>query len=116
METGLQSMRLGITTYIVPFFFVLNPALILHGPAWEIVYTIITCAVGLWVIGSSLEGYSIGIGRLPVWSRPCLFISGLLLGYPVGWITDIVGIVIVMSFMVLVVITKRISGPSQHKM
>ncbi len=31
IKVGLQSMRLGSTMYFVPFFFVLNPALILRG-------------------------------------------------------------------------------------
>jgi TRAP transporter 4TM/12TM fusion protein len=111
METGFQSMRLGIATYIVPFFFVLNPALILHGPAWEIAYTITTCTAGLWIIASALEGYLIGIGNLPAWSRPLLFLSGILLGYPVGWITDIAGVAVIMSLLTLIIVGKRHSRP-----
>lgn len=107
MATGVQSMRLGIATYIVPFFFVLNPALILHGPVGEILYTIGTCTIGLWVIASSLEGYMIGIGELPMWSRPFLFFAGLLLGYPVGWITDAVGFAVSLIFITTVIITRK---------
>ena len=116
LETGIVSMRLGIATYIVPFFFVLNPALILHGPVWEILYTIITCTIGLWIIASSLEGYLCGIGELPLWSRPLLFLSGLLLGYPVGWMTDIAGFAIVMSLLLIVTLLKRYSqtSPASH--
>lgn len=111
IETGLQSMRLGIATYIVPFFFVLNPALVLHGSAWEIVYAIATCAIGLWIIASALEGYMIGAGLLPWFSRPFLFLSGILLGYPVGWKTDFIGMAIVAVLLALVLITRRISRP-----
>jgi len=107
METGFQSMKLGIATYMVPFFFVMNPALILHGPAWEILYTIITCIIGLWIIASSLEGYLIGIGELPMWSRPFLFLAGILLGYPVGWITDVAGLATVIMILASVAMIKR---------
>jgi TRAP transporter 4TM/12TM fusion protein len=107
IATGVQSMRLGIATYIVPFFFVLNPALVLHGSFGEILYTFATCAMGLWVIASSLEGYLVGIGRLPLWSRPLLFLSGILLGYPVGWITDVIGLAVLAALLGLVMIAKR---------
>ncbi|OPY81787.1 MAG: Sialic acid TRAP transporter permease protein SiaT [Smithella sp. PtaU1.Bin162] len=108
MATGVQSMRLGIATYIVPFFFVLNPAIILHGSLWAIISTIATCTVGLWIIASSLEGYMIGIGKLPLWSRPFLFVSGLMLGYP-GWKTDLAGFVIFLALLLLVVLARRFS-------
>jgi TRAP transporter 4TM/12TM fusion protein len=109
METGIQSMRLGIATYIVPFFFILNPALILHGTPWEVIYTILTCMVGLWIIGSALEGYLTGIGRLPFWSRPLLFFAGIFLGYPVGWLTDIIGFVIIVFLLSIVIMSNRYS-------
>jgi hypothetical protein len=35
MKTGVQAMRLGIAIYFLPFFFVLNPALVLNGPLWK---------------------------------------------------------------------------------
>jgi len=108
METGVQSMRLGIATYIVPFFFVLNPALILHGSVGEILYTIATCTAGLWVIASALEGYMIGIGGLPMWSRPLLFFAGLMVGYP-ELKTDFIGFALIVMLLVLVVLTRRIS-------
>ncbi|MDI6616229.1 MAG: TRAP transporter fused permease subunit, partial [Syntrophaceae bacterium] len=111
METGVQSMRLGIATYIVPFFFVLNPALILHGSVGEILFTITTCTAGLWVIASALEGYMLGIGMLPMWSRPLLFFAGLMLGYPESK-TDFVGFALVVILMLLVVFARRFSRPS----
>lgn len=108
MATGFQSMRLGVATYIVPFFFVLNPAIILHGSVGEILYTITTCVIGLWIIASSMEGYMVGIGKLPIWSRFLLFLSGLMLGYP-GLKTDLVGLIISVLLIGLVVFTKRFS-------
>ena len=31
METGLQAMKIGSIIYFVPFFFVMNPSLVLQG-------------------------------------------------------------------------------------
>jgi TRAP-type uncharacterized transport system fused permease subunit len=64
IKVGLQSMRLGSIMYIVPFFFVLNPALILRGTPWEIVTVVLTALIGILFIASALEGYLIGYGSL----------------------------------------------------
>ncbi|MEE4347784.1 MAG: TRAP transporter fused permease subunit, partial [Paracoccaceae bacterium] len=36
IATGFEAMRLGGVIYIMPFFFVLNPALVGQAPAWEV--------------------------------------------------------------------------------
>jgi TRAP-type uncharacterized transport system fused permease subunit len=40
-------MRLGIAAYIVPFIFVLHPALIMKGNAMEIISAIVTAVIGV---------------------------------------------------------------------
>jgi TRAP transporter 4TM/12TM fusion protein len=64
MRVGWEAMRLGATMYFVPFFFVLNPALILRGSAVEIAVVVATAAVGIFLIAAALEGYLAGLGTL----------------------------------------------------
>jgi TRAP-type uncharacterized transport system fused permease subunit len=91
-ETGLRAMGLGFVKYFVPFFFVYNPALILHGSdPVMIVEAVITAFLGVLLIGSSIEGYLIGIGRLDIIKRVIFFVSGFLLFFPER-VTDIIGI------------------------
>ena len=54
-------MRLGSTMYFVPFFFVLNPALILRGEPLDIVVVVVTAVLGIGLIASALEGYLVGL-------------------------------------------------------
>ncbi|MEL7173004.1 MAG: TRAP transporter large permease subunit, partial [Pseudomonadota bacterium] len=49
-RTGLEAMRLGGVLYIVPFFFVLNPALVGEAPAFEVVSVFITAMLGVWLM------------------------------------------------------------------
>ena len=89
MDVGLQSMRLGSIMYFVPFFFVLNPALILRGAPWEIIVVVSTALLGVWLIASSLEGYLFGLGRMDsgiggAIARLLLFASGLAMALPGG--------------------------------
>ena len=86
-------MRLGAAKYLLPFFFVLNPALILHGHVMEVLFAVTTCTIGIALIGSAMEGYLLWVGNLPQWTRPFLFITGLLLGYP-DWVSDIAGLIL----------------------
>ena len=89
MQVGLQSMRLGAAMYFVPFFFVLNPALILRGTPWEIAVVIGTAVAGIALIGSALEGYVVGIGAIARsalgWAaRLLLLAGGLMMAMPGG--------------------------------
>jgi TRAP-type uncharacterized transport system fused permease subunit len=56
-RTGWTGMRLAIVAYVVPFVFVFHPALILHGPAGEIVLSIFTASAGVILLGIGAAGY-----------------------------------------------------------
>ncbi len=64
VRAGLEAMRLGSVLYIIPFFFVLNPALIGQGAPVEIVVTIATAVAGIYFISAALQGYVAGIGTM----------------------------------------------------
>jgi TRAP transporter 4TM/12TM fusion protein len=89
MDVGLRSVRLGSAMYFVPFFFVLNPALILRGAPWEIAVVVATATLGIWLIASALEGYLFGLGRLDrgvagAIARLLLFAGGMAMALPGG--------------------------------
>ena len=90
MRTGVEAMRFGTIIYFIPFFFVLNPALIGLGSSTEIAVVLATAAAGVLVLSAALQGYLLGIGNLansgvmqfPV--RMGLFAGGILLLVPGG--------------------------------
>lgn len=89
VKVGVQSMRLGSTMYFVPFFFVLNPALILRGDWSEIFVVVGTAILGIWLIASALEGYLVFFGRLgegvtALVSRLLMLGAGLAMALPGG--------------------------------
>jgi len=82
-KTAFQAMRLGFVKYLVPFFFVYNPALILHGNSGlAIAETVAAAFLGVFILGSSIEGYLAGLGRLDPVLRALFFCVGFLLFYP----------------------------------
>lgn len=82
MRTGFEAMKLGIAKYILPFLFILNPALILRGPLTEILLVIPITVVGLIIISGALEGYFWRIGNLTIVARVLLFGTGMLVAVP----------------------------------
>jgi TRAP-type uncharacterized transport system fused permease subunit len=87
-------MRLCFVLYIIPYFFVYNPALILHGKSvWVIIEAALTAFLGVFVVASSIEGYMGWLGKLNHLHRILFFITGMLLFIPEP-ITDLVGFVL----------------------
>ncbi|WP_293878593.1 TRAP transporter permease [uncultured Brevibacterium sp.] len=80
MSTSLTAMRLGAVKYIVPFAFVLNPALVAQeSTAVEILYTLALAAVGIFFLGCAFEGWFIGVARrLNLVMRILLAFSGVM--------------------------------------
>ncbi len=93
IRTGVEAMKLGSVIYFIPFFFVLNPALIGRGSVLEIFTVFFSAIAGIILISSSLQGYLVGIGNLknsrylewPI--RIMLGFSGILMALPGGDIT-----------------------------
>jgi TRAP transporter 4TM/12TM fusion protein len=124
LKVGLQSMRLGSTMYFVPFFFVLNPSLILRGEPLDIAVVVATAVVGIWLIGSALEGYVAGFGRLGegvggVVARLLLLASGLFMALPGGGELELshlqlslAGLGLAAAAMLLAALSRRTAGPS----
>jgi TRAP transporter 4TM/12TM fusion protein len=91
IRIGLQAMRLGSIIYIVPFIFVMSPALVLRGPWHEILLVTTTAFAGVFFIASAMQGYMVGLGAMPGtsagWtSRVLLLLGGLALLIPGGWL------------------------------
>ncbi len=81
-RTAWTSLRLGAVLFFIPIFFVLQPALIMHGSPIDIVYHTALAALGIFLLTSGLEGYILVLGILNLLSRVGLMIAGLLIAFP----------------------------------
>ncbi|EAQ10804.1 TRAP transporter 4TM/12TM fusion protein [Maritimibacter alkaliphilus HTCC2654] len=87
IKIGFHAMRLASVMYFVPFFFVLNPALVLQGTPLQIGVAVATAACGVAAISWSLQGYMLGSGAISdtIWGvllRGGLLFAGLALASP----------------------------------
>ena len=90
MRTGFEAMRLGSIIYFIPFFFVLNPALIMQGEWSDILQVTVSAMIGVVLLAAALQGYLFGFGDLtrhavlgwPI--RALLFVAAIMFATPGG--------------------------------
>lgn len=94
IKTAVQSTKLAIAAFIVPYAFALNPVMLFEGVTGplQVVLIVVTSLAGIFGVSAALEGY-IFAHMNPV-QRILSAAGGILLIDPNG-ITDIIGIVLV---------------------
>jgi TRAP transporter 4TM/12TM fusion protein len=109
MRTGFEAMRLGSVIYFIPFFFVLNPGLIMQGTVTQVVTVSVTAVIGVILMASALQGYLIGVGRLNVggvlqWPiRVAVGVASILFLAPGGKLTGFTHVELVIGALILLV-------------
>ncbi len=86
--TGLAAVRIAATSFIVPFMFVYEPALLMIGDWPTIIWSGFTASIGVILFAAGLHGYLLTASRL--WQSASLAVAGLLLIEP-GLVTDMIG-------------------------
>ena len=94
MKTGVMAMRLGAILFLLPFLFVLNPTLILHGEPFDIAHDVTTAIIAVWLMASAFEGWLYWVGRIDWEVRAPLIVAAVVLLYP-GTYSDLFGAIIV---------------------
>jgi TRAP transporter 4TM/12TM fusion protein len=108
-EVGWQGMRFATAGFLIPYMFVLGPAMVLIGEWWEIGLAVITGSIGTAALAGSVQGWL--LTRCIKWERFVLFIGALCLIKP-GWITDIIGAVIMAVIVILQLMRRKAAAPA----
>ena len=104
VKTSLNALKLGLAAFILPFMFVMNPALILQGPVLEVLQCIFTGTVGILSLSIALEGFF--LEKVPVWQRVIFAVAAITLIIP-EIITDIIGLVLFIIAVLLQVAMRK---------
>lgn len=98
MKTAFNASRLAIAVFIVPYVFCFSPALLMIDTnAMEVIRIVITSFIGIFGVAAGLEGYL--KKEMNPLQRVLFVVAGLMLIFP-SWITDIVGIVLIVVVIV----------------
>lgn len=88
-KAGLQAMKFAAAGFIVPFFFVFNPELLMMGEPSQVIRATLTSTIGSVVLAAGLQGHFL---RPANFLERLLFIAGALLLIDPGLTTDIIGV------------------------
>jgi len=106
IKTGLTASRLAITAFIIPYIFVFNPTMLWVGASpLNVIQIIITSFIGMFGLAAGIEGFM--LKKVPVPLRLAAIVGGLMAIDP-GYVTDIIGFVLIaLVFAVQVVGVKQ---------
>jgi TRAP transporter 4TM/12TM fusion protein len=88
---GWQAMKFAAAGFIVPFFFVYNPALLFQGTWGEVLQVLVTGSIGVVALAAGLEAYFL---RTATWYERVLFVVAALMLIDPGVKTDLAGLAV----------------------
>jgi len=107
-KTSLIAVKLGLTGFILPFFFLDNPILLLgtaaNTPLLLTLRAIATSSIGVIALSAGLQGYL--FARLNAVEKALLVIAGLLF-IETKLITDLIAVAIFTAIMAIQIIQKK---------
>ncbi|MEX2641827.1 MAG: TRAP transporter fused permease subunit [Acetobacterales bacterium] len=104
-RTSVEALRVGLSSFIIPYMFVYGPQLLGVGSPLEIAGAFIAATIGVSLLSASMVGWL--WVPLRVWERLAMLALSLLLILP-GWVTD--GIGLSGAALVLLVVRWRARG------
>jgi TRAP transporter 4TM/12TM fusion protein len=89
MRTSVESFKMGLAAFVVPFMFFTSPALLMQGTWFEIVHVVVTASLGIYLLSSTVQGWF--FGQLSTVLRVVLMLAalGMIEG---SWFTDAIGL------------------------
>ncbi len=91
MRTSVESFKIGIAAFVVPFMFFFAAPLLMQGTFLEILHVVVTASIGIYFMASAVQGWM--FGRLnPVLRVVALAGAlGMIMG---GWTSDLIGLAV----------------------
>ncbi|SNT02441.1 TRAP transporter permease [Tropicimonas sediminicola] len=102
LKTSVESFRIGLAAFVVPYMFFFSPAMLLQGTGFEIAHVAVTAVAGVYLLAAAVQGWFMGPANWFV--RGSLAVGGLTM-IAGGWLTDAIGLGIAA---VLVVMQRRV--------
>lgn len=107
-RTGWAALKMALPAFIVPFFFVTNPALFMQGSPVVVVRSVLTAIMGVGIFSTATMNYL--YGKMRWWTRILLLGAALLLINRM-WLTDIAGL----ALFIIIVLYRRWRSTAEIK-
>jgi TRAP transporter 4TM/12TM fusion protein len=105
MATSVESFKIGLAAFVVPFMFFYSPALLMQGDWLRILHVVLTASLGIYLLSASVQAWF--FGRTNIVVRAVLFLAALAM-IDGGWTSDAIGLA---TAAVLYLFQKRFVSP-----
>jgi TRAP transporter 4TM/12TM fusion protein len=89
MRTSVESFKIGLAAFVVPFMFFSSPALLMQGTWLEILHVFVSASFGIYLLSAMVQGWFFGALSWPL--RLVLLVAALSM-IDGGWLTDAIGL------------------------
>lgn len=97
-KVGWTAVRIGLAAFIIPYMFIYSPTLLLEGNVLNIIISVITALIGVYLLSSSTIGY---LRTGSKWYERVLLMAAALLLVDGGLTTDACGLIIAVGVFLL---------------
>lgn len=112
LKTGVQASKLAIAAFLIPYIFVLSPALLMiNTTVTQVLLIIATSTIGMIGVAAAVSNYFI---IKTSWLERLLFLIGGLMMIDPNHLTDLLGVGILVTAIIIQFIRKRSSTPSER--
>ena len=87
-----HALKMSVSAFILPFIFVFQPAMLMQGSIWDIVYISGTAAIGLILFSFFAERYL--VTKTTILEQIMLLLASILLIFPFSELISLVGILL----------------------
>ncbi|MFN3607265.1 MAG: TRAP transporter large permease subunit, partial [Cypionkella sp.] len=89
MKTSVESFKMGLAAFVVPFMFFTSPELLMQGTPMGIIHVVLGALLGVYLLSSAVQGWFFGNLSLPL--RGLLIMAALAM-IDSGWASDALGL------------------------
>ena len=89
MRTSVESFKIGIAAFVVPFMFFFAAPLLMQGSPLEILHVVITASIGIYFMASAVQGWMFGPLNPVLRVIALAGALGMIMG---GWTSDLIGL------------------------
>src|SRR6056297_1715094 len=89
MKTSVESFKIGLAAFVVPFMFFSSPQLLMQGAWYDILHVAVSAGFGIFLLAAAVQAYF--FGPLSMWLRGLLGVGALSM-IAGGWFTDAIGL------------------------
>ncbi len=98
MRTSVESFKIGLAAFVVPFMFFYSNALLMQGEWLEIARVVFTASLGIFLLAAAVQGWFFGLLN---WALRVALVAAALAMIKGGWVSDIIGISVGLAIFVI---------------